>query len=387
MELMNENIRQNNDQHIEYIDVLRVLSMLSVVFLHTAAGSLRGNLGSSTWHISNVLTAIMSSSVPIFFMISGAMLLSSKKTVSISFTYKKRIPKIIIPFFLWSLAAIAYYAALNFLISGSIGWDMVIGKLRNIASQPTIIHLWFMYALIPIYLLSPILKKLVDALTKNLALYMITIWLVFSSVLPTLVSLIPVKFQSLLVLNSSYDLNLMNGFLGYFLLGFFLFNYDKNISKRLLIAIIIIDTVLISLGTWWVTSQNGVYMELFKGYSRLFVLILSVAVFLLVKELLAGHRLSHKISAVVTVLSSLSFGVYLLHNIIVSLISNIVILSPANSFFVLFTCYIIILLVSVLIMILLASSKLTCFAFTGLNYKNAKQTCNIQYFLSKFHIS
>ena len=50
------NQQMTKKERIEYIDVLRVISMLSVVFMHTAAGSLRGNIGSLTWHVSNVLT-------------------------------------------------------------------------------------------------------------------------------------------------------------------------------------------------------------------------------------------------------------------------------------------------------------------------------------------
>ena len=84
--------------YVQYIDVLRVLSMFSVMFLHTAAGSLRVNLNSNLWHFSNILTSIMSTSVPIFFMVSGAMLLRQGKTVSISYTYKKRLPKAFVPF-------------------------------------------------------------------------------------------------------------------------------------------------------------------------------------------------------------------------------------------------------------------------------------------------
>jgi surface polysaccharide O-acyltransferase-like enzyme len=160
-------------EKIEYIDVLRVISMISVVFLHTAAGSLRANIGSAVWHLSNVFTAVMGTSVPVFFMISGALVLHSPKTLSIKYMWEKRFVKIFVPFVVWSLVAVAYFEVINLINHGSVRWDVVLNKLKNAPGQPTTVHLWFMYALIPLYMLSPLLKKMLDALTKDLVRYLI----------------------------------------------------------------------------------------------------------------------------------------------------------------------------------------------------------------------
>ncbi len=367
-------------QHIEYIDVLRVLSMISVVFLHTAAGSLRDNLGSPIWHLSNVLTAIMGSSVPLFFMISGAMLLDSDKTLSLGYTYKKRLPKALVPFLVFSILAIFYFAALGYVISDTVNWKDALSKLKNITSQPTTVHLWFMYALIPLYLLSPLLKKLVDALSRDLVRYLLLLWVIFASFLPTLTALLPAPYQSLFAINPSYNLNFLNGYLGYFILGYYLFKNEKHYSKKLLAGIILLDTVIISLGTWLKTSQIGQYSEIFKSYTRIFTLILSVAIFLFVKELLRDRALSPRWSGIVNVLSAASFGIYLVHNLLVDLISRIIKLWPAQSLLVLFGGFLAVLIVSLGCMIVAASLKPFCFIFTGLTYKKACESMNLQYF-------
>lgn len=56
-------------------DLLRVASMVGVVYLHTAAGALR-QLGTPLWHFSNLLSSLATAAVPLFFMLSGALLLS-----------------------------------------------------------------------------------------------------------------------------------------------------------------------------------------------------------------------------------------------------------------------------------------------------------------------
>ena len=62
-----------------YIDFIRIFSMLSVIMLHVCADVLWAGKIDGVWHFSNILSALCSASVPLFFMISGAMLLSDEK--------------------------------------------------------------------------------------------------------------------------------------------------------------------------------------------------------------------------------------------------------------------------------------------------------------------
>lgn len=368
---------------IEYIDAIRIFSMLSVVFLHTAAGSLRGNLGSAAWHLSNIFTAVMGTSVPLFFMISGALVLGSSKTLSVEYTYKKRLLKMFVPFLMWSLVAIAFFEAMNLVVAGSIRWDVVMSKLKNAPRQATTVHLWFIYVLIPLYMLSPLLKKLVDGLTRELVRYLLILWVLFSALIPTIVSFLPERLKPLMTLSPAYNLDFMTGYLGYFLAGYYLMTTERRFSKRFLAAVILVDTLVISLGTWALTMGSGEYSELFKVYSHVFTLVMSASAFLLFKELFRDRRLSPKIAELVRFLSSVSFGVYLLHNLVVELVGMKVKLWPAYSLFTLFAAYFIVLFITLLGIVIASSLKPTCFPFTGLTYAGACKTCNIQYFYRK----
>jgi surface polysaccharide O-acyltransferase-like enzyme len=369
---MDKSIKNAGEQatrHIEYIDMLRVLSMISVVFLHTAAGSLRADIGSSVWHFSNVITALMSTSVPIFFMISGAVLLGNPKTADIGYTLRHRLPKVLVPFLVWSLVAVAYYAALSFHSNGTVDYAAAVKRLAGITSQPTTVHLWFMYVLIPLYILSPILKKLVDAMDRRMVCYVLILWVLFSSVFPTLAALLPSHFKSFFTFNGSFNLNFLTGYAGYFLAGYYLMNYEGRVSKKLLTIIILADTLLISMGTWWKTISAGEYTEVFKSYSKIFMLVLSVAIFMLAKELFKDRRLGRLASSAVRVLSGLSFGIYLVHNLLVDLISRIIGLWPAPSITVLVGCGLAVLLISMICIFILSRLKPFCFVFTGMKYK------------------
>ena len=63
-------------------DLLRVCSMFAVVFLHTAADPLRTASG-FLWHFANLASSLATAAVPLFFMLSGALLLSQPQSYSI----------------------------------------------------------------------------------------------------------------------------------------------------------------------------------------------------------------------------------------------------------------------------------------------------------------
>lgn len=68
----------NERAHVEYFDWLRIIAALSVIFMHTAAGPLRAGINTG-WHLLNVCTSLAFTAVPLFFMMSGYLLMTSGK--------------------------------------------------------------------------------------------------------------------------------------------------------------------------------------------------------------------------------------------------------------------------------------------------------------------
>ena len=355
-------------ERIQYLDVLRVLSMLAVVFLHTAAGTLRVNRGSAVWHFANVFTSLATASVPLFFMISGALLLRSPHTVSVSYTLKRRVPRVLIPFLVWSLVAVAYYTFVSWRTKGAPDWSQAVEKLKHLPSEPTAIHLWFMYALIPLYILSPFIKKLIDSLGRDLVVYLLAIWLFFSSLLPTVGNLLPASYRPIVTLDPRYDLTFMAGYAGYFIIGYYLMRMKRAVPTGLLASVAGAAVVCVALGTWWKTSGAGHYVEIFKTYTGIFVVVLSCALFLLVKELLRRRQLGRVARTVVGYLAPLAFGVYLVHNLIVDLLSRLIQWWPAGSVQVVIVSYLVVLAVSVALIFVLSRLKPLSYVFTGQVY-------------------
>ena len=86
----------NERAHVEYFDWLRIIAALSVIFMHTAAGPLRAGINTG-WHLLNVCTSLAFTAVPLFFMMSGYLLMTSRKTADISVLLRHRLPRLVVP--------------------------------------------------------------------------------------------------------------------------------------------------------------------------------------------------------------------------------------------------------------------------------------------------
>ena len=157
------NIAICKENRVYYFDYLRVLACISVIFMHTAADT-----SANTWwyYISTSLTFV---AVPLFLMMSGYLILSSEKTLDINVFLKKRIPRLLIPLGVWTIIASIW------LTWKESGWSMkvFIMKLNSAMKEPTLNHFWFMYTIIAIYLISPILYGGVHMLSENVEKYII----------------------------------------------------------------------------------------------------------------------------------------------------------------------------------------------------------------------
>lgn len=304
-------------EKIQSIDIIRVISMFCVILLHCASNRLRVNMYTSGWHIANALTALASSGVPMFFMISGALILGSDNTLSISYTLKNRVLRLIVPLFAWSVIAIVINLYTD--STPGISFGNFYGRLIYFLNKPSAVHLWFMYYLIPMYLISPALKAFMDNSEEKTVLYILIIWLLHILSLTLGGILREESHKALAGVSFINNIGFISGYLGYFMLGSYIMKSRIRLSPVLLVIIITATVLFICAGTEYVSRFNEFYTETFKSYRSIFTVILSVSAFMLLKDI----RLSENgIMRAVSALSALSYGIYLSHNCIIDLLNR-----------------------------------------------------------------
>lgn len=117
-----------------------------VVMIHTTSGYITDaqSISLLNWDIANVLNSASRVSVPLFFMISGYLFFGERSA------QPRHMLRLVLCLLFYSAVSLAY-----------ITWLTPISEGRSILKmlqKPVFYHLWFFFALIGIYLLSPLIQ-------------------------------------------------------------------------------------------------------------------------------------------------------------------------------------------------------------------------------------
>ena len=299
----------NQNQQQGWISNLRIIALLAVMVLH-ASSPLLGGYGRvplSDWFAADFYNALTRFAVPVFVMITGA--LSLGKDMALTSFLKKRLGRIVVPFLFWSLVYIAYaFYNEDIVYSGNllITTKQVLHQLRD-GSQ---YHLWYVYMLIGLYLIMPVLNKFICHATNKEIVYFLMIWL--------LVMLFSQPYMARY--NPVVDVRYYAGYIGYLVLGYYLANRalkPGNIGGWM--ALLFVFSVgVITLGTFALYRHyNGISTLMYEPLSWP-VVVLSSAMFLMVR--LINIKLPAALIPVRDFIGKYNYGIYLAHALVLTLL-------------------------------------------------------------------
>lgn len=289
--------------HLVWIDILRVFSIFQVILIHTSFPIFyKEELPHSYWAAANFYDAFSRAGVPIFFMISGYLLLE-RSELSLDF-FKRRFIKVGIPAVVWTAAYLIWQqqayrnGSMNLL---HIGLSMI----KAVFGGHIELHLWFVYVLLGLYLVMPILHVLVSA-SPSVTKYFVVLWLIanpFLGLLPR-ISGEPVDV--------SLRLLLVEGYSGFLVLGYLL--KPVVLTKRggliSLISFLVMGFAMY-LGTDVLSQKAGSLDGFLYWYLGFPVIVMSVSLFLWFKSW--GESLTLKHTSWIRQVSDTTFGIYLIH--------------------------------------------------------------------------
>lgn len=272
-------------------DIMRIIACIMIICMHAPMPSEHANplfLNASGYFTAPGLC--------LFFVISGALLLPIK-TDTFSFL-KKRLGKMVMP----TLCFTVLYLLLGAASGTDVNW------MKSICSIPFSPQghgvLWFMYTLIGLYLVSPIISRWLDKASKREEEFYLSLWAI-TMCYPLLKLVLEVNESNTGILYY------FSGYLGYFVLGHYLNKYPENITLRRLVlpvALAIVAPVACKL-----LHVEVDFYSLFS-YLSFFVAILTVAIYVMISKY--GKKfvfLGGKLRSFVVLTSNLSFGIYLIH--------------------------------------------------------------------------
>lgn len=334
------------------LDLLRVLACYLVIQQHASEFYYIGEggtvvTGENTFWIG-IITSICRISVPLFVMISGYLLLPMRDTIPVFF--RKRFTRVLYPFLVWCVIYAIYFV----FSKGDTLEQMALNILQipvNFGTQ--VGHLWYIYMLIGLYLLIPIISPwLRSASKKELQGYLI-LWLT-TSFLPYIHQVFP-EVLGECAWNSTPMLYYFTGFAGYLILGYYMKTYGRrsvSVSIFLLLAGYAVTAYVYC--TRIDTAINVPALELSWQFCAVNVVAATVGTFSLFQNIKAKGE--NTFGKLMTSISGLSYGMYLAHIIVLNFFyeqlngisSTALITVPLISLCTFVAVYIIILLLSLL---------------------------------------
>ena len=262
------------------VDLIRSTAIILVILLHASIEAtpnidIMSPQGVQLWITSNIYTSLTWSAVPLFVMLTGALLLQpSKVNEPLKVFFKKRFNRIGLPLIFWGAA---YFAWRYFVNSEAINSNSI---LQGIFAGPYY-QFWYLYLLIGLYLLTPLLRVVVAYANWNIIKYFIILWFVGTGIVPLFGLYEGITPQITWFRASVFSLT---GLVGYFILGAYI-NKIK-IRSSILYLILALSLIWTILGTYFLVGTLGErYSQFFHDASSANVILTSVALFLIISTL------------------------------------------------------------------------------------------------------
>lgn len=298
------------------LDITRIIAIVAVVMIHVSAGFVTSNeLGSLEFVWGNIFDSISRIGVPLFIMTSGALLLDEEKQFSIKDLFSKRLPQIVFLLIAWSaIYAVGYNIAIPLLKGESISIKSFIASFAL-----GHYHLWYLYMQIGLYLALPFLRAIVCKKNKNLVLLYLVISLLTQFTIPVIkaVSLQFDFFAHLVTLLEKFQLGFFNVYVSYFLAGWYIVHVGISKKNRFALYGAAVLSLLVMI----------VYVNFTKDYSNAYanpgvlVFVYAVGVFLVINTI--NEIKIKKANGIVSILSKSSFGIYVVHVVLLDVINRL----------------------------------------------------------------
>lgn len=285
-----------------YMDWMRVVAIITVVGVHVVSKIINSTTTADwEWHYANAIDSALRWCVPIFFMLSGALLLTRDSNERIGEFLRKRLGKVLLPLLFWS----AVYMAYNIY---QLGEEYTIGQMAGLfLSDGIYYHLWFLYVITGLYLMAPFLRLLVKHMDKTMFHYFFAFWFLFSAAAPIFTRATGYEF--------AFAGQMFAPYIGYFLLGAYLVMHP--LPKRWLPTLGILAIIGYAVTLWGTVVANtgreaGDFDAFYYEHYYPHAIFISLFVFVAFQQL--GTKL--KSTPLVTRISTATFGIYIIHPLI-----------------------------------------------------------------------
>lgn len=302
-------------ERVKYCDTLKAISIILVILIHVF--SIYRDLYINTNRVYYTILTLGDSftriAVPSFLMITGIFMLSKKAEASYKSYLCKRMPKLIIPFIIFS---IIYYVYEKVKAGEPLSLLYFCQTLTTYGGAKY--HLWFMYEIIRIYLLIPFISILIKGIKKKELKNLIILIFIMGNII-----------NFIYLFSYKYNINLFRGMslsnlsicINYLLLGYYLYNFD--IKKRTRTKIYILGIIsIILMPIFDLLYIDNMRNDITFTVSSIFPIFPSMSCFLLFKYNYDKIKIPKIIENVAAKMANISLYIYMVHVIVLEYVNQ-----------------------------------------------------------------
>lgn len=301
-----DNITKNN--RLLWVDITRIIAIIAVVAIHVEDSFIFywNKLPFTDWWASNIYNGFIRFPVPIFLILSGYLLLDKQEDDKIFFS--KRFSKVVIPLVAWSMIYWVFTHDYNVLSLFTATF------VHQLLANKIYFHLYFLYVIIGLYLITPLLRRiLVHASTYDVHYYLV-LWLFFAPISSLL---------GLFGYRNGIPLAAVTWNFGFFFIGYVI--KKTKITNRIvwLSGLLVMISILVTIiGTYYLTGKSGDFYGSVHALFAITSVTYSTCLFILIQAIFSRFSVGTGSASgnLINAIGRATMGIYLVHPILLHFI-------------------------------------------------------------------
>ena len=325
------------NHRILQFDYIRALAIVFVILIHSMGWINEITTLNSAYIVRTILDSVIYSGVPLFVMLSGALLLGKKEPISDFFS--KRFKRLLIPFIIWSILV---YAILYIQEGGRNPIVYLTSYVTKTLTTGVYGIYWYIYLILGLYLITPALRKICE--DKKTCLYTAT--LTFT------LYFIQKIFPTVQICKYFDSANFL--YIAYFISGYAISQYLRSYNKfhkisKILLILFIVFKISISL----IFDANTDQPLIING-----LLIIFISVLLFSTLISCSINTDNKINKGTVFVSKTSYGIYLTHFMFISVFTKLPIIKSIPLMIEPFVMLVLVMICELALMFIINKTKL-----------------------------
>jgi surface polysaccharide O-acyltransferase-like enzyme len=252
-------------------------------------------------------------------MITGVLFLNPEKNISLEKILKRYVLRIVLAIVVFGVP----YCFMEIFFDGGFSFKFrQIGMAAlNAVQGKSWDHMWYLYMIAGLYLFIPFIKIFVVNAPKSTIKYTLAVLFIFTSIIPSLESVLPYKFGIYVPINSVYVF--------YLLLGYYVHYNEVEIKDGVLFGLIMIYVLyagFMPLNRSFVLLENGGHLIL-TGYNSPIVVMATFCIFCFFRQRNKTDK-GLRFNRIMDITAPLCFGIYLIHPLFINFLYKFANFSP-----------------------------------------------------------